>query len=53
MKAHKASNGDAVAANMGVENDAIKALEDPMHHAHTDITSHIWRHIVHRDNNIV
>ena len=38
---HKASNRDAVAADMGVENDAIKALEDTMHHTHKDVTSHI------------
>ena len=41
VTAHTSSNGDSVAANMGVENDAIKALEDTMHHRHEDVTSHI------------
>ena len=41
VTAYKASNGDMVAENMGVENDAIKVLEDPMHHTHTDMTSNI------------
>ena len=53
VTAHTASNGDSVAANMGVENDAIKALEDKIHHKHEDVTLHISRHIMHRINNIV
>ena len=41
VTAYKASNGDMVAENMGVENDAIEVLEELMHRAHTDMTSHI------------
>ena len=41
MTAHKASNVDTAEANMGVENYEIQVLEEPMHRAHTDMTSHI------------
>ena len=53
MTAHTASNGDVSPANMAVQNDAIKALEDTMHNKHEDVTSHISHHIVCRSNNIV